>query len=107
MGRPLEGIRVVDLTVVWSGPGATALLGDLGAEVIRLEGNYRMSRQVSAKVTRETIRRTGYPGGTYPDRTPEPRPSDRTALFAWPARVKLAGWANPGPRRGHQAAMDW
>ena len=76
MSRPLEGIRVVDLTVVWSGPGATALLGDLGAEVIRLEANNRTSRQVSATVTRESMRAVGYHGGTYPDRDPEPRPYD-------------------------------
>jgi len=34
---PLEGIRVVDLTVIWAGPTAAWLLGSLGAEVIHVD----------------------------------------------------------------------
>ena len=34
---PLEGIRVVDLSIGQMGPGAAALLADMGAEVIKIE----------------------------------------------------------------------
>ena len=35
--RPLEGVRVIDLTKIVAGPNATRLLATMGAEVIRVE----------------------------------------------------------------------
>jgi len=37
MRQPLEGIRILELGMFHAGPGGTAILGDLGAEVIKIE----------------------------------------------------------------------
>ena len=36
--RPLEGVKVLEYAVFHAGPAAGAILGDLGAEVIKIEG---------------------------------------------------------------------
>jgi crotonobetainyl-CoA:carnitine CoA-transferase CaiB-like acyl-CoA transferase len=101
--QPLEGIRIIDLTVVWSGPGATTLLGDLGAEVIRVEAPNRQSRQVSARVTREQLGGAGYHARTYPGGEPGERPYDRSSVFNWHARNKLSVSMALDTPEGHEA----
>jgi benzylsuccinate CoA-transferase BbsF subunit len=45
---PLDGYRVIDFSWVWAGPLLGMVLGDMGAEVIKVETNKRLD---SARLT--------------------------------------------------------
>ena len=73
---PLEGVRIVDLCVVWAGTFATLLLADLGAEVIKVENPFvlpPMTRGTLARPSRELAAATTAVAGGYPNGDPGPR----------------------------------
>ncbi len=88
---PLEGVRVLDLSVVWAGPLTTALLGDLGAEVIRLDNPNLFPTATRGAIPRPRPGHEAELGqfwGVFPDDDAGDRPWNRVGAFLIHARGK-------------------
>ena len=82
---PLGNLRVLDICVVWAGPFATMLLGDLGAEVLKLENPFVMQ-----PMTRGVLARPPKPAGPsgWPNGDPGRRPWNYMPTFVQQFRNK-------------------
>ena len=57
--RPLQGIRIIDLSMGWAGPLAARNLADLGADVIKVESCENFDWWRSWEATQEWIDEDG------------------------------------------------
>ncbi len=94
---PLAGVRSLELAEIWAGPFCGVLLGDLGAEVIKVESIQRIARG--------PVRPPQGSAG-YPDGDPGERPWNRAANFNGLNRNKLGLTLDLGDPKGADAFKE-
>jgi crotonobetainyl-CoA:carnitine CoA-transferase CaiB-like acyl-CoA transferase len=90
---PLEGVRVIDFCVVWAGPFGTMQLGDLGAEVIKVENIHAwqpLTRGLIARPSSELCAVLPRWQGAYPNGGRIPRPYNACPTFVQLFRNKYS-----------------
>ncbi len=63
--QALQGIRIIDFSLVWAGPFAARLLADFGAEVIKLESVQHPDRQRFAYLPKGELGKNPHNRGGY------------------------------------------
>ena len=96
MTRPLEGLRVLDLSRIWAGPLVGRALGDLGAEVIRIES---ADGRTPARVPRRGF-------GIYPDGDSGEQPWNRAGPINKLARSKQSVVLDLKSERGRALFLE-
>ena len=96
---PLSGVRALELAEIWAGPLCGSLLGDLGAEVIKVESLQRVGRPVVSPPPGG-----GAPG--YADGEPGERLWNRHAGFNGMNRNKMGVTIDLGSPRGADAFKE-
>lgn len=104
---PLDGVRVIDLTVVWAGPYTTMILSDLGAEVIRVDNPWLFPTNTRGAIPRPNEAQMDALKwlNSYPDDEPGERPWNRVALFNAHARGKKSATADLKKEEAREAFL--